>query len=127
MRKAGKIQIGEDNTGVAVKRGKARLLLLASDAADNAKKRAEHFLIGRRCILIELPFTKAELSDTLAKTGCSMMAVTDMGLATAFLKALSEEEQGKYDEEVKILMQRNEKAKKRRAMGSKSKSGRNSE
>ena len=32
MRRAGAIQIGEDNTGETVRAGRARLLLLAADA-----------------------------------------------------------------------------------------------
>ena len=40
MRRANAIQPGEDRAGEAVQAGKAKLLLLASDAADNARRRA---------------------------------------------------------------------------------------
>ena len=41
MRRAGKIDLGETATGAAVRAGRARLLLLAADASENARKRAE--------------------------------------------------------------------------------------
>ena len=40
MRKAGAIDIGETNTGGACRAGKAKVLLLAADASDNAQSRA---------------------------------------------------------------------------------------
>ena len=36
MRRAGAIEIGEDNSGSAVSTGKAKLLLTAADASENA-------------------------------------------------------------------------------------------
>ena len=47
MRRANAIQIGETNTGAAVRGGKAKLLLLAADASDNARSRAEGCTRGR--------------------------------------------------------------------------------
>ena len=43
MRKAGRIALGEHDAGAAARAGKACLLLLAQDASDNARKRAEGF------------------------------------------------------------------------------------
>ncbi len=125
MRKAGKLQVGELSCSRAVPTGGAKLLLLAADASDNARKRATQFLYGKRTLLIELPYTKGELSELLGKGGCSMAAVMDIGLASAFLEALSEEEPGRYDEAEREIKRRKEKAVRRKAMGPKSKSGRN--
>ena len=36
MRRAGAIEIGEDNSGTAVSAGKAKLLLTAADVSENA-------------------------------------------------------------------------------------------
>ena len=47
-KKAGLLEIGEENTGAAIRGGKARLVLLASDASDNAGRRAEGFLHGKK-------------------------------------------------------------------------------
>ena len=88
MRRANAIQIGEDKTGAAVKAGKAKLLLLAADASDNARRRAETFITGRNVQLVLLPFDKMELSSHLGVNGCSMAAVTDLGFANAFVKLL---------------------------------------
>ena len=41
MRRANAIQPGEDRAGDTVQAGRAKLLLLASDAADNARRKAE--------------------------------------------------------------------------------------
>ena len=43
MRRAGAIEIGEDNSGSAVSAGKAKLLLTAADASENALRHAERF------------------------------------------------------------------------------------
>ena len=60
MRKANAIAVGETNTGGAVRAGKAKLLLLASDASDNARSRARGFTHGRDVVTVTLPFTKDE-------------------------------------------------------------------
>ena len=43
MRRAGKLSVGEEGTGQAARAGKAKLILLASDASPNACDRAEGF------------------------------------------------------------------------------------
>lgn len=96
MRKAGKLEIGEYDAGAAVKAGKAQLLVLAQDASDNARRRAETFVYGRSTPLIRLPYTKAELSARVGKTGCAMAAMTDLGLAAAFSSALAEADPETY-------------------------------
>ena len=77
-----------------MRRGSAKAVFLASDASENARKRAEGFLAGRRALLVTLPYSKEQLSERLGKSGCSMAACTDFGLAAAFLSALAEGEDG---------------------------------
>ena len=96
MRRANAIQIGEDNSGAAVKAGKAKLLLLASDASDNARRRAEGFLYGHNAVPVSLPYTKEEIAMSVGVSGCSMAAVTDMGFANALMKALALTDSDKY-------------------------------
>ena len=69
MRKAGRIALGEHDAGAAARAGKACLLLLAQDASDNARKRAEGFAYAAQAPLLRLPYTKQALSDRLGKTG----------------------------------------------------------
>ena len=90
-RMSGNIEIGEDNSKELVKAGKARLLLVASDTSDAAKRRAEGYVYGFSTPLAELPFTKAEISQIVGKPGCSMLAIRDIGLAKSFADALAAE------------------------------------
>ena len=80
-RKAGFLQVGEEATGFTARSGKARLILVASDASDNASRRAAGFHQTAGSFLLRLPLAKYELSAALGKNGCSMMAVTDSGFA----------------------------------------------
>lgn len=124
MRRAGKIEIGETGTGAAVRAGRARLLLLAADASENARKRAEGYLYGRRALLVPLPYAKAELETQLGKSGCSMAACTDFGLSAAFLEALAEKAPEEYGPLSLEMERRADKAARRRAAGPKRKPGR---
>ena len=125
MRKAGKIEIGEAASKAAIAAGKARLLIIAADASDNAKKKASGFLVGRRALYVPLPHSKSELSDALGRTSDLGMAVTtDFGLSAAFMQALSEQYPDKYTELKDEMTKRAEKAAKRKAAGPKKKSGR---
>ncbi len=113
-RKSGGIETGEDNSSGLVKAGKARVLLVASDTSEGAKRRAEGYVYETNTPLVELPFTKDEIAGITGKNGCSMAAITDLGLAAAFLKALADEYGEKYSgvyEQVEELRKRIEKRK----------------
>ena len=58
MRKANALRIGEEETGAAVREHEAKLVLLASDASPNARKRASGYMYGSKAPLITAPFTK---------------------------------------------------------------------
>ena len=113
-RKAGRLAVGEESCGAAAASGKARLLLLASDASDNAQKRAAGFLYGRRAPLASLPWTKAELSALLGRSGCSMVCFTDLPLAARFASAMNEDHGG-WQDTAELLSRREEKAARRKA------------
>ena len=114
MRRANAIAIGETNTGAAVKAGRAKLLLLAADASENARHRAEGFLFGHSAILVPLPCTKNEISAMVGVGGCSMAAVTDLGFANALMKALETESPLQYAEAAQEVERRLTKEKRRR-------------
>lgn len=103
MRKANAVQIGEENTGASVRAETAKLLLLASDASDNAVRRAKGFAYGRNIPLIRAPFTKEEISAAVGKPGCSMLAVCDLGFADSLMKLLQAISPGKYDETARVI------------------------
>ena len=114
MRKAGAIAIGEVNTGGACRAGKAKALLLAADASDNARSRAAGFARGHSTVTVCLPFTNEEISVHVGVNGCSRAAVTDIGFANAFLKALRQEYGSRYDEAAGELEARFAKAERRK-------------
>ncbi|MBQ5671949.1 MAG: 50S ribosomal protein L7 [Oscillospiraceae bacterium] len=117
MRKAGACAVGETDCGIACREGKVKLMLLASDASDNAHARAKGFVYGRKIPLVVLPYSKMELAGRLGKGSISMMAVYDLGLAVAFMKALNTD--GQYTELVsgleEKLKQQNQRKKEQKA------------
>lgn len=108
-RKAGAIEIGETYSGAAIRAGKGKILILASDASDNAKHRAENYVNGTQTPLVVLPFTKAELSEASGTNGFSMAVFTDIGLAAVFITALAECEPS-FEKVAEMLAEKNEKA-----------------
>ena len=54
-KKAGKLEVGEEPVGAAARSKHARLILIASDAADNTRRRALHFGEAGECICLEIP------------------------------------------------------------------------
>lgn len=114
MRKANAIAVGETNTGGAVRAGKAKLLLLASDASDNARSRARGFTHGRDVVTVTLPFTKDEIAAHVGVSGCAMAAITDIGFANAFMKSLAAAVPEGYDESTAEIQRRFEKADRRK-------------
>ena len=114
MRKANAIAVGETNTGGAVRAGKAKLLLLASDASDNARSRARGFTHGRDVVTVTLPFTKDEIAAYVGVSSCAMAAITDIGFANAFMKSLAAAVPDGYDESAAEIQRRFEKADRRK-------------
>ena len=91
-RKGGNLTVGEEQVGAVARAGRARLLLVASDASDHTVRRARSFVAGTAQPLLRLPFTKDELGDALGVSSCAMAAVTDVRLAQAIVKTLGEPE-----------------------------------
>lgn len=86
--KAGRLAIGEEPVGAAARARKAKLLILASDAAPNTVRRAAHFGEAGNVLFLTTPFTKAELGFAVGRSSCAMMAFTDPGFAASFTKKL---------------------------------------
>lgn len=114
MRKANAIAVGETNTGGAVRAGKAKLLLLAADASDNARSRARGFTHGRDIVTVTLPFTKYEIAAHVGVSSCAMAAITDIGFANAFMKSLAAAVPEGYDESTAEIQRRFERADRRK-------------
>ena len=87
-RKAGKLESGEEAVTAAAKAHKARALLLASDAGERTRRHAEALSQEGNCPLLPVPFTKGELGGALGRGSCAILALTDVGLASAAAKKL---------------------------------------
>lgn len=95
--KAGKLVIGADDCETTVRKGKAVRILLASDAASSAIKRAGDLSRCRNIPIINTAYTKTELAQAVGRgTSVALIILTDEGLAAAFQKtagiALEQEE-----------------------------------
>ena len=66
-KKGGNIQLGEENTGSACRAGRAALILVASDAAENAFHRARTFSHAGKTTFIRVPYTKEELGGACGR------------------------------------------------------------
>ena len=87
--RGGNLAVGEEPAEAVCRAKDARLLLLADDAADNTRRRAEHFAQAGACLLVTLPVSKAELGRALGRTSAAIAAVTDAGLAAAVGRRLA--------------------------------------
>ena len=81
--------MGEEPVGASARARQARLILVASDAADNSARRAAHFAQAGKAPWFRVPYTKGELGGTVGRASCAMLALTDVGLAAALLARLA--------------------------------------
>ena len=88
-RRAGKLLIGEDGVSGAARSGEARLLMTASDTASNTRKKAGNLGRWYKIPVVTLPWDKDTLGELLDKRVCAILALTDKGLASAFLEKLA--------------------------------------
>lgn len=112
--RAGKLEVGEDPAGDACRDKRCRLLLLAADAAEGSQRKAMHFAEEGHCILLEIPYAKAELGGALGRSACAMAAVTDLGLAQAIVEKLAPSAPEKYGEIAERLRLKAQRAAQRR-------------
>lgn len=94
--KAGRVEIGEEPVGSAARAKKARIILVAGDAAAGSVRRAMAFAGTGNCLCLVIPTTKKELGRALGRTSCAMAAVTDIGFADAVAKKLAALEPEKF-------------------------------
>jgi len=95
-KKAGRLEAGEEPVGAACRSRQARLVLLASDATPNTRRRAAHFGQAGDVLWLEAPFSKAELGGILGRASCAMAALTDAGFAASIAEKLAARDPDKY-------------------------------
>ena len=115
-RKAGRIELGEEPVGAAARAQKARLIVVASDATDHTRRRAQSFVAGTQQICLQVPFNKDQLGQAIGRSALALAAFTDPALALAFVKALGEPERyaaqiASLDTRTKRIQQRQKEAK----------------
>lgn len=109
-KKAGRLEVGEEPVGAAARARHARLILVATDAADNTCRRAAHFAQAGNVPWVRVPFTKAQLGAALGRSTCAMAAFTDVGLASSMAAKLSALDSETYGELAQALSGKAQKA-----------------
>lgn len=117
--RAGRTEIGEDGVGDAIAAGKARVIFLASDAAENSTRRIYNLTRDTHAIVVNIPFTKAELGGAFGRGSCAMAAVTESGFALSAASKLALISPGTYDDTVQALRSLDERIRSRRGTNKK--------
>jgi ribosomal protein L7Ae-like RNA K-turn-binding protein len=102
-RRAGALAVGEEPVLEACKTKKARVLLVAADAADNTADKALRLADQSGAPLVTLPYDKAQVGFALGRSACALLAVTDMGLAAALVGKLAAAQRSRYGETAEAL------------------------
>lgn len=110
-RKGSLVELGEEPAGAAARAGKARLIVVASDASDHTWRRSLSFVAGTDQQCLRGPFTKDEMGLAVGRTSLAIAAFTDPALALAFVKALGTPE--KYAKVLEELENRAKRARQR--------------
>ena len=113
--RAGKLAVGDNAVGEAVRDKKARLICTAADAAARVQESARRAPERCNALYTATSISRAHLGQALGLSDCGVVAFLDPGLAWAFSEKLTKLDGGQYaalEEELKI---RKERAEKRRA------------
>ena len=113
-KRAGRAELGEDGVSGAAAAGKARLVLLASDAAENTARRARNLTEGTHAVVLTVPYSKDVLGAACGRASCAMLAITESGLARSAAEKLSAANGGAFDEAVQALREMDDRIRARR-------------
>lgn len=86
--KGGHLAIGEEPVAALAQPGRARVILLAADAAENTRRRAGHFAALHDTPLLSLPYDKLTLGGAIGRGGCAMLALSDVRMALSLVRAM---------------------------------------
>ncbi|MGB5823757.1 MAG: ribosomal L7Ae/L30e/S12e/Gadd45 family protein [Proteocatella sp.] len=93
-KKAGKITSGEGITLENIKKGRVKLVLLASDASDNTSKRIKDKASYRNIQVIE-SLDRYEMGKAMGIEERVVVGITDRGFADSIKKIVGGEQYGK--------------------------------
>lgn len=105
-RKAGRLEVGEEPVGAAARSRQAKLIVVASDAAENSVRRAARFAQGGKSAWVRVPYAKGELGAAVGRSACAMLALTDAGFAAAAGEKLAAQDPDKYGPAAEKLRQK---------------------
>ena len=91
-RKAGLAELGEEPACNASSAGKAKLIVVASDASDHTWRKAKSLVSGSNQQLVRLPYTKDELGFAIGRTSLAIAAITDAGMSASLVESLGQPE-----------------------------------
>ena len=95
-RKAGRLEVGEEPVGAAARSRQAKLIVVASDAAENSVRRAARFAQGGKSAWVRVPYAKGELGAAVGRSACAMLALTDAGFSAAVVEKLAARDPDQY-------------------------------
>lgn len=98
-----RLVVGEEPVESVARARDARVLLLASDAADNTRRRCRHFAEAGQCLWLTIPYTKEELGQATGRSSVAIVALTDVGMAASFVHKLAALDPKKYAEAAERL------------------------
>lgn len=113
-RRAGKAELGEESILAAALAHKARLILIAADAAGGTAQRLERAAESGNAVCFRTDMTKTELGSCFGRASCAAVALTDVGLAAAAVEKLSQADPQRYGEASEKLKSKAEKTVRRR-------------
>lgn len=96
-RRGGMLEVGDEPVASVARAHHARVIFVAEDAADNTKRRADHLADTGNCILLTVPYTKAELGEHTGRSSVALLAITDIGFANTLVRQLAQSNPTAYD------------------------------
>ncbi len=90
-KRAGKLSFGEDAVRVAAAAKKAKLALIASDAAENTETRVRRVCFEAGVSVVKTAFSKEELGGALGYRSAAVCSVDDIGMAHRCAEYLAED------------------------------------
>lgn len=101
--RGGGLAVGDAPSAEACRRKKARLVLLASDAAGNTADKARRLAEAHGVPVETLPYDKSQVGAALGRSVCALAAVTDAGMAALILSKLAKADPVRYGEQAARL------------------------
>ena len=105
-RRAGKLAYGDELVREVCFAHKVRCVFLAGDAGASTAKKGAFYAEKANVPCVQLPHGKIELGTAVGKSGCAIVAVTDIGLASSAVEKLASEHE-EYAETAKLLSEKN--------------------